>query len=138
MPRNENLEVIQMSDEVQQTSGSTHATGATARQAAGHQVYAELHESEDFEELRRRYRAFAVPYTVAFLVWYFLYVLMSNWATGFMSIQLFGNINVALVFGLLQFLTTFGIAFLYSRHANRKLDPLSGRLEKRYNEAVGR
>ena len=32
---------------------------------------------------------------------------MSNWATGFMSTQVVGNINVALVFGLLQFVTTF-------------------------------
>ncbi len=66
-------------------------------------VYDRLHETADFAELRRRYRGFVFPATVAFLSWYLLYVVMSNWAHDFMSHQLWGNINVALVFGLLQF-----------------------------------
>jgi uncharacterized membrane protein (DUF485 family) len=40
-----------------------------------------------------------------------------------MGTRLFGNINVALVLGLGQFLTTFLIAWLYSRHAANRLDP---------------
>jgi uncharacterized membrane protein (DUF485 family) len=60
------------------------------------------------------------------------------WATSFMDAKIVGNINVALVFGLLQFLSTFVIAFLYSKHANKELDPLARRLETRYNKAVGR
>ena len=59
--------------------------------------------------------------TVALLTWYLLYVVLSAFARGFMSTTLFGNINVALVFGLLQFVTTFGIAVLYSRYADRRL-----------------
>jgi uncharacterized membrane protein (DUF485 family) len=55
-----------------------------------------------------------------------------------MDTKLVGNINVALVFGLLQFLSTFLIAFLYSKHANRNLDPLARGLEQRYNQEVGR
>jgi uncharacterized membrane protein (DUF485 family) len=55
-----------------------------------------------------------------------------------MDAKIVGNINVALVFGLLQFLSTFVIAFLYSKHANKELDPLARRLETRYNKAVGR
>ena len=63
--------------------------------------------------------------TIAFLAWYLLYVLMSAYAHDFMSTKLFGNINVGLVFGLLQFVSTFVITWLYVRHANRKLDPLA-------------
>lgn len=96
-------------------------------------VYAELHESRDFVELRRRYRAFAFPWTVAFLVWYLTYVILSNWASGLMNIQLVGHINVALVLGLLQFVTTFGIAWLYSRHSARELDPLASGLLETYD-----
>ena len=70
-------------------------------------IYDELHESADFIELRRRFRGFVVPATVAFLSWYLLYVVMSNWADDFMSNQVVGHINVALVFGLLQFASTF-------------------------------
>ena len=90
-------------------------------------------------ELRRRYRGFVFPATVAFLSWYLLYVVMCNWATDFMSHQLWGNINVALVFGLLQFATTFLLAWIYSRFSTNRLDPLARKLDEQYNaELKGR
>lgn len=92
------------------------------------EVYDRVQDSDDFAELRRRFRNFAFPMTVAFLAWYLLYVVLSGWARDFMAHKLLGNINVAYVFGLLQFLTTFLIAWLYSRHAERNLDPLAGRI----------
>ena len=107
----------------------------THDEAARHDpVYDSLHEAADFVELRRRFRAFVFPATIAFLSWYLLYVVMSNWATDFMDTKVVGNINVALVFGLLQFLTTFVLAFVYARFANSRLDPLAHDLEQRYDE----
>ncbi|MFF4753969.1 DUF485 domain-containing protein [Streptomyces sp. NPDC002514] len=82
-----------------------------------------VQESAEFGELRDSYRSFAFPLTVAFIAWYLLYVLLSNYAGGFMGTKVVGNINVALVLGLAQFLTTFLIAWWYARHAARKLDP---------------
>lgn len=99
-------------------------------------VYDELHDSPEFVRLRALYRGFVFPATVAFLVWYLLYVVMSNWATDFMDTKLVGNINVALVFGLLQFLTTFLIAWMYARYMNRDVDPLARGLEKRYDDRL--
>ena len=101
-------------------------------------VYDRLHATPEFQELKKRHTSFVLPATIAFLSWYLLYVVMSMWAHDFMSRQVVGNINVALVFGLLQFLSTFVIAFLYSRYANRNLDPLARNLETRYNQEVGR
>ena len=95
-------------------------------------VYDRLADSADFIELRRRYRAFVVPATIGFLAWFILYVVLSNWAHDFMSTKVVGNINVALVIGLLQFLTTFVIAWLYSRYSVKNLDPLSSKLEAEY------
>ena len=86
-------------------------TPETHEQAARHDpVYDRLHETSEFTELRRRYRGFVIPATAAFLAWYLLYVVMSNWAPDFMATQVVGHINVALVFGLLQFVTTFALA----------------------------
>jgi uncharacterized membrane protein (DUF485 family) len=102
------------------------------------QSYADLAREPDFAELKRRYRRFAIPATVAFLVWYVTYVVCNNWARGFMDTRVIGHVNVALVFGLLQFLSTFVIAYLYSRYANRELDPLSTRLRQRYEKETGR
>jgi len=97
-------------------------------------VYDRLHESPDFIELRKRYRGFVIPATVAFLSWYLLYVVMSNWATGFMDTKVIGNVNVALVFGLLQFLTTFVLAYVYSQFSNNRLDPLARKLDAEYEQ----
>ena len=95
-------------------------------------IYDRLHDSADFIELRRRYRSFVFPATVAFLSWYLLFVVLSNWAHDFMSKDLVGNINVALVFGLLQFVTTFVLAYVYSRYSTDKLDPLARKLDEEY------
>jgi uncharacterized membrane protein (DUF485 family) len=101
---------------------------------ARHQTYEDIHSSADFQELRRRFRSFVVPWTVAFLSWYLLYVVMSSFAGGFMSTKVVGNINVALVFGLLQFASTFAIARIYSSYANRRLDPIAARLQRGFDE----
>ncbi len=101
-------------------------------------VYDELHASAEFNELKRRYRRFVFPATVAFLAWYLLYVVLSNWGGGFMGTKLVGNINVALVFGLLQFLTTFLIAWVYSRYSTNRLDPLARALDERFVELEGK
>ncbi|AVZ72270.1 DUF485 domain-containing protein [Streptomyces lunaelactis] len=95
------------------------------------EAFVEVQESAEFGELRRTYRSFAFPLTVAFIAWYLLYVLLSNYAGGFMGTKVFGNINVALVFGLAQFATTFLIAWLYSRHAATKLDPKAQEIKSR-------
>ncbi len=123
-------------------SGSSGATAASSlgkgRAGDDRAVYEELHATAEFRDLRRRYRAFVLPATVAFLAWYLLYVVMSNWAGEFMAAKVIGNINVGLVFGLLQFVTTFGLAWLYARHANKTFDPIAEELEGRFNRATGR
>ncbi|MFI6081925.1 DUF485 domain-containing protein [Streptomyces sp. NPDC051217] len=93
--------------------------------------FVEVQESAEFGELRRTYRSFAFPLTIAFITWYLLYVLLSNYAGGFMGTKLFGNINVAFVFGLGQFLTTFLIAWFYSKFASQKLDPKGAAIKSR-------
>jgi uncharacterized membrane protein (DUF485 family) len=90
--------------------------------------YLAVQRSDDFVRLRRMLRSFVFPMTVAFFLWYALYVLLSAYARGFMSIKLIGNINVALLFGLLQFLSTFLIAWYYARYAATKLDPLADQI----------
>jgi uncharacterized membrane protein (DUF485 family) len=79
-----------------------------------------------------------IPTTVAFMAWYLLYVVMSSWAGDFMGTKLWGNINVALVFGLLQFVSTFAIAWLYSSYAGRELDPIAGKLQKQFDGRADR
>ncbi|NUO99483.1 MAG: DUF485 domain-containing protein [Nonomuraea sp.] len=97
-------------------------------------VYEQVQQSNEFQELKRRFRRWTFPMTVAFLAWYLLYVVLSGWARGFMAIKLLGDINVGLVFGLLQFVSTFLIAWAYARHADKKLDPIADKLRHEVEE----
>lgn len=85
--------------------------------------YVAVQASPEFQELRSRLRRFVFPTTVFFLVWYATYVLLGVFAHDFMATKVWGNINVGLLLGLGQFLTTFLITGLYVRFAGRELDP---------------
>ena len=91
--------------------------------------------SEPFQRLRATQRSFVVPLGIAFLLWYFAYVLLADYAHEFMSTPVFGNINLGLLLGLAQFVTTFAITTWYVSHANRKVDPLAD--EIRHDLAAG-
>jgi len=84
--------------------------------------YLEVQQSQEFGDLRRRFRRFVFPMTALFLAWYFLYVILAAFATGFMSTKVWGNINIGLIFGLLQFVSTFAITIAYVRWADRNFD----------------
>jgi len=100
----------------------------TPTRPSGGSTYEEVQESAEFAELRRRFRRFVFPMTALFLAWYFLYVLLAAYATDFMATKVFGNINVGLIFGLLQFVSTFAITMIYARWADREFDATAERL----------
>src|SRR6476620_2468419 len=87
--------------------------------------FEEVQATEQFKELRKRHRSFVFPMAVAFLLWYFAYVLLADYAVDFMSTKVWGNINVGLIMGLLQFVSTFAITGWYVHYSNRKLDPIA-------------
>lgn len=98
--------------------------------------FAAVSRTDEFAELRRRFRGFAFPMTAFFLVWYFAYVLLSTYAEAFMSARIGGSaLTIGLVLGVLQFVTTFAITWLYIRHANKKLDPIATQLKARLEES---
>ncbi|GAB3054005.1 MULTISPECIES: DUF485 domain-containing protein [Micromonospora] len=109
-------------------------TPASAPSESTAERYLAVQRSDEFAGLRRALRGFVFPMTVAFFLWYALYVILSAYARGFMGTKLVGNINVALVFGLLQFVSTFVIAWLYSRFANRRIDPVADRIRAEMGE----
>ncbi len=98
--------------------------------------YIEIQNSEKFATLRKSHRSFVFPLAIFFLVWYFAYVLLGAYAHDFMATPVIGNINIGLVLGLLQFVTTFAITGWYVWYANRKLDPQSSALRADL-EAIG-
>jgi len=93
--------------------------------------YLAAQNSPEFQDLKRRFRAFAFPMTLAFFSWYLLFVLLSTYAHDFMSTQVFGNVNLGLLLGLGQFVSTFVITHLYVNHANKRTDPIADEMRER-------
>jgi uncharacterized membrane protein (DUF485 family) len=98
--------------------------------------YVAVEESPPFQELKRTQRSFVFPLAVAFLVWYFAYVLLSSFATEFMAQRVWGEITIGLLLGLGQFVTTFAITMGYVAFANRKLDPKAEAIRADLEERV--
>jgi len=73
--------------------------------------------------MRRKFRGFVFPMTAFFLIWYFLYVVLAAFAPSFMATRVAGNINLGLIIGLLQFVSTFAITTIYVVFANKNIDP---------------
>jgi uncharacterized membrane protein (DUF485 family) len=87
--------------------------------------YRAIQQSPEFQTLRRTHRNFVFPVLGACLAWYFAYVLLASYAHDFMSTPVFGSINVAMLLGLAQVVTTFAVTTWYVHFANRRLDPLA-------------
>jgi uncharacterized membrane protein (DUF485 family) len=92
--------------------------------------YGRIQHSPEFVSLRRRLRRFVFPLSLLFFAWYMTYVLLAAYAHDFMSVKVAGEINVAIVLGLLQFVTTIVITAVYVRFANRTLDPRVARIRR--------
>ncbi|MEW2494247.1 DUF485 domain-containing protein [Streptomyces nodosus] len=101
---------------------------ATARAA---DVYLEVRRSAAFQEVRSRYRRFVVPGLVIFFGWYVGYVVTAQTAPGLMARPVAGAVNVAMLAGLGQFLTTFLLTWAYARHARLRRDRIA--LELRWD-----
>ena len=82
-----------------------------------------IQDTPEFAELRRRLRRFVFPMTALFLVWYLTYVLLSAYAHEFMAQPVFGLVNVGLLLGLAQFVSTVLITLAYNRFARNRIDP---------------
>lgn len=108
---------------------------ATGERSTG-TIYEQVQATPEFAELRRKLRRFVFPMSAAFLIWYLVYVLLASFAPGFMAIPVLGNINVGLVIGLLQFVSTFVITTVYVRYANRHLDPAAEKLREQIEGAA--
>lgn len=95
-------------------------------------VFLEVAESNRFQELRSRFRNFAFPMTIAGMVAYFTFVILSIFAVDFMASPFLGmqGINTGLMIGFLQFAIVWIWTAIYVNYANNKLDPVSAELKQ--------
>jgi uncharacterized membrane protein (DUF485 family) len=90
------------------------------------------------EELSRRHQRFVWPMTVFFLVYYLALPFLAGEAPGLMGTKVFGEFTFGYLFALSQFLMAFVVAWVYSRWASRRLDPLSEEVRRRLEAGQAR
>jgi uncharacterized membrane protein (DUF485 family) len=106
------------------TTGRLPADEAvTATEAVG--------KDPEMVELERRHRRFVWPTTVFFLVYYMALNVLAGTSPGLMGTKLFGEFTFGYLFALSQFVMAFVVAWVYSRWAATRMDPLAADLREK-------
>ncbi|MFG2993462.1 DUF485 domain-containing protein [Streptomyces sp. NPDC048257] len=108
--------------EGEETSQPAPVPGGGGPAPGAADIYLEVQRSAAFQEVRSRYRRFVVPATAGFFLWYVAYVVAATAAPGLMARPVVGAVNVAMLAGLGQFLSTFLLTWAYARHARLRRD----------------
>ena len=82
-------------------------------------------------ELERRHRRFVWPATAFFLVYYMLLNILAGTSPDLMGKKLFGEFTFGYLFALSQFVMAFVVAWVYSRWAATRMDPLAADLREK-------
>jgi uncharacterized membrane protein (DUF485 family) len=105
--------------------GVPSAPAGTEAATARASKWAVLASSPEFRQLITAKRNFIIPATIFFLVYYFALPLGNGLAPKLMNTKVIGNINLAYLFALSEFVMAWILAAIYIRRANRVFDPLA-------------
>jgi uncharacterized membrane protein (DUF485 family) len=105
----------------------------TGRMAAEEAVTASEAVAKDPEmvELEHRHTRFVWPATIFFLIYYMALNILAGTSPDLMGKKLFGQFTFGYLFALSQFVMAFVVAWVYSRWAARRMDPLSADLREK-------
>ncbi len=88
---------------------------ATKPEQNDQSVWDRVAASHEFRDLMATKKIFIIPAFIFFLVYYFMLPVLVGYAPHFMSIKVWGNVNLAYLFALSQFFMAWTIAGLYVR-----------------------
>lgn len=81
-----------------------------------------------FQALHRKKVGFLAGLMIFSVAYYFLLPIGAAYFPALFRIKLWGPLNVGIVFALSEFVVAWGIAFYYSRRANREFDAMAREL----------
>jgi uncharacterized membrane protein (DUF485 family) len=105
------------------TGRLTRDEAVTATEAVG--------KDPEMVELERRHQRFVWPTTVFFLSYYLALPILAGTAPDLMGTKVFGEFTFGYLFALSQFLMAFVVAWVYSRWAATRMDPLAADLREK-------
>jgi uncharacterized membrane protein (DUF485 family) len=118
-----------MANDPREPSRST-ATGRMPRDEAVTATEA-VRKDPEMVELERRHSRFVWPATAFFLVYYLTLNVLAGTSPGLMGRKLFGEFTFGYLFALSQFVMAFVVAWVYSRWAASRMDPLASDLREK-------
>lgn len=83
-----------------------------------------VESSEPFQELVHKRRAFVLPATAFFLIWYLAFIVLAGYAPDFMARSVYEGLTVGYVLALTQFAMVWGLGLAYLKKADRVFEPL--------------
>ena len=86
---------------------------------SGQTVWDRVAQSHEFKDLMATKKIFIVPAFIFFVIYYFLLPILVGYAPKFMDTRVLGNVNLAYLFALSQFVMSWTIAALYVRAGDR-------------------
>lgn len=103
----------------------SHPLTSTQRHAPTPEEFRAAQNSPEFQELRSKQRGVTFPLAIAGVVWFVIYIVTAMYTPSFFAIKIAGNVNLGILFGFLQFVTTFAITWFYVKYADKHLEPRS-------------
>ena len=114
--------------QVAKPSSISDSADVYAQELQRSQLYENIEAQADFKELERSKRNFVVPATIFFLLFYLALPILDGFARDFMNTKVIGDLNLAYLFALAQFVMVGVITWLYMRVASQKFDKLIERI----------
>jgi uncharacterized membrane protein (DUF485 family) len=90
-----------------------------------------------FRELHRRKSRFLWGLMAVSVLYYFLLPIGAGYWTDLFRRQVWGPVNIGLLFALSEFIVAWLIAFIYSRHASRRFDAIAAEISRTAQETSG-
>lgn len=100
-------------------------------------VWDRVAQMDEFKKLLAARKAFVIPATIFFVVYYFTLPISVGYFPAFMQRKIWGPVNIAYLFALSQFLVAWLIAYLYIRAA-RKFDAYGETVSKDLEHIVAK
>ena len=91
-----------------------------------------------FQELHRRKSRFLWTLMIFSIIYYFLLPVGAAYFTDLFKVQVWGPVNVGILFALSEFIVAWGIAFVYARVASRTFDPMAEALVRKAGSTGGK
>lgn len=100
-------------------AGSKHGSLRAVHHRLTEEEWEAIEASPEFQKLYSDKLRFIIPAGIFFLVYYFALPVLVGYAPELMSVKIVGDVNVAYVFALSQFVMAWTVMYLYVRKARR-------------------